>query len=289
MRKKNINFDFNSDFNSYLAGLWEGGGHIQIQAQADLSAGSLKKKKYNPRFCIITHEKNKPWLMKIKSQLNNYGFIGYKKKEHALVLTISNIEGLLLIINKLNGNLKTPKIDKFYDLIDWVNNNKNLSIEKLPIDYNIKDNGWLAGFIEADGSFYIRCSEPKLSSKRKKARIAVRLNIYQRMLSSSGKSYELIFKEIANQFNGSLTIVTKKNNKQYYCLSFCSQKSTLKIKNYLDRYCLSSVKYLDYLNWVDALNIILNKNHLESTGINAIKYLKSCMNNSRSYFNWNHL
>lgn len=287
MRKKNINFDFNSDFNSYLAGLWEGGGHIQIQA--DLSAGSLKKKKYNPRFCIITHEKNKPWLMKIKSQLNNYGFIRYKKKEHALVLTISNIEGLLLIINKLNGNLKTPKIDKFYDLIDWVNNNKNLSIEKLPIDYNIKDNGWLAGFIEADGSFYIRCSEPKLSSKRKKARIAVRLNIYQRMLSSSGKSYELIFKEIANQFNGSLTIVTKKNNKQYYCLSFCSQKSTLKIKNYLDRHCLSSVKYLDYLNWVDALNIILNKNHLESTGINAIKYLKSCMNNSRSYFNWNHL
>jgi len=54
--------------------------------------------------------------MKIKSQLNNYGFIRLKKKE--LVLTISNVEGLLLIINKLNGNLKTPKIDKFYDLID---------------------------------------------------------------------------------------------------------------------------------------------------------------------------
>lgn len=289
MRKdlKNINFDFNSDFNSYLAGLWEGDGHIQIQVVAEQNSASLKK--YNPRFCITTHEKNKPWLMKIKSQLNNYGFIRLKKKEDALVLTISNIEGLLLIINKLNGNLKTPKIDKFYGLIDWVNNNKNLSIEKLPIDYNIKDNSWLAGFIEADGSFYIRCSEPKLSSKRKKARIAVRLNIYQRMLSSSGKSYELILKEIANQFNGSLTIVTKKNNNHYYCLSFCSQKSTLKIKNYLDRHCLSSVKYLDYLNWVDALNIILNKNHLEPTGINAIKYLKNCMNNSRSYFNWNHL
>jgi hypothetical protein len=56
--------------------------------------------------------------MKIKSQLNNYGFIRFKKKEDALVLTISNIEGLLLIINKLNGNLKTPKIDKFYGLID---------------------------------------------------------------------------------------------------------------------------------------------------------------------------
>lgn len=275
---------FNCDFNSYLAGVWEGDGHIDIQI---ITSPLIKK--YNPRFCITTHEKNKPWLMVIKSELNNYGFIRYKKKEHALVLTISNIEGLLLIINKLNGNLKTPKIDKFYDLIDWLNINKNLNIEKLPIDYNLKDNSWLTGFIEADGSFYIRCSEPNLLSNRKKPRISVRLTIEQRMLSPSGKSYELILKEIAKEFNASLTIVTKVNNKQYYCVSFSSQNSTIILKKYLDIHCLSSVKYLDYLNWVDALNIIINKNHLEPTGINAIKHLKGCMNNSRRYFNWDHL
>jgi hypothetical protein len=68
------------------------------------------------------------------------------------------------------------------------------------------------------------------------------------MLSPSGKSYELILKEIAKEFYASLTIVTKVNNKQYYCVSFSSQNSTIILKKYLDIHCLSSVKYLDYLN-----------------------------------------
>ena len=133
------------NFNSYLAGLFEGDGHI--------SMGST----HNPRWCLTTHKKNLIWLEKIKEKLNNHGFIRHKKKENALVLTISNKQGLFLIIHLLNGNLKTPKIQNLYQMIIWYNNKFSTNIPLLPINYDL-NNAWFSGFIEADGHFFIRCS-----------------------------------------------------------------------------------------------------------------------------------
>ena len=261
------------DFNSYLSGLFEGDGHIWIS-----------QKKINPRFCITTHEKNEPWLLKLKENLNNYGFIRRKSRERALVLTISNINGLILIVNKLNGNLKTPKIEKFYELIDWLNLNCNSKLEKLPINLEIENNAWLCGFIEANGSFYIRCS-----SRNKLPRINVRFSLYQRMISKSGMSYEPIMDCIAKFLNTKLRRITKKNNKTYFYIDIIGIHNNNLLKNYLDKYPLFSSKYLDYLNWKEALIIIENKFHLNEYGVKNIKFLKSNMNNSRWRFNWNHL
>lgn len=42
-------------------------------------------------------------------------------------------------------------------MIDWININYGLSIEKLPLDLSpLTCNGWLAGFIDADGCFSIK-------------------------------------------------------------------------------------------------------------------------------------
>lgn len=98
-------------FGSYLAGLFEGDGHIWIP-----SLDTLKKKKHNPRFCITFHIKDLPLANKIKSIIG-YGFIRIKNKENACVLTISPLEGLIKIINLINGKLRTPKINQLYLLI----------------------------------------------------------------------------------------------------------------------------------------------------------------------------
>jgi hypothetical protein len=50
--------------------------------------------------------------------LGSYGFIRKKVSEHALVLTISNKAALKNLIVLLNGKFRTPKISKFYELID---------------------------------------------------------------------------------------------------------------------------------------------------------------------------
>lgn len=82
----------NKNFNSYLAGLFEGDGHIWLP-----NIIWKKKKKHNPRFCITFALKNEPLAKKIL-EIIEYGHIRYKPKENACVLIVSPVKGLKKII-----------------------------------------------------------------------------------------------------------------------------------------------------------------------------------------------
>ncbi len=73
-------------FGSYLAGLFEGDGHIWIQNQK----GS---KTHNPRFCITFGLKNEA-LAKNLLEIIGSGFIRYRPKDNACVLVVSPVVGL---------------------------------------------------------------------------------------------------------------------------------------------------------------------------------------------------
>ena len=96
--------------NSYLAGLFEGDGHIWLP-------NLNMKKKHNPRFCITFGLKNEPLAKKILEKIE-YGRIRYKPKENACVLIVSPVKGLKKIIKLINGELRTPKIHQLHKLID---------------------------------------------------------------------------------------------------------------------------------------------------------------------------
>jgi hypothetical protein len=100
----------NKKLNSYLAGLFEGDGHIWLPKLN-------MKKKHNPRFCITFGLKNEPLAKKILEKIE-YGHIRYKPKEKACVLTVSPVKGLKKIIKLINGELRTPKIHQLHKLID---------------------------------------------------------------------------------------------------------------------------------------------------------------------------
>jgi hypothetical protein len=54
--------------------------------------------------------------------------------------------------------MRTPKIEALYRLTDWLNArlDENTKISKLGLDNSsLGDNPWLAGFIEADGFFFL--------------------------------------------------------------------------------------------------------------------------------------
>ncbi len=75
--------------------------------------------------------------------------------------TISSVKGLRLIVNLLNGYLRTPKVHQLYLLIEWLNKHHGSYFKNLPLDESpIDSNSWLAGFIDADGSFGIRHTKP---------------------------------------------------------------------------------------------------------------------------------
>jgi hypothetical protein len=89
-------------FGSYLAGLFEGDGHIWIQNQK----GS---KTHNPRFCITFGLKNEA-LAKNLLEIIGSGFIRYRPKDNACVLVVSPVVGLKKIVNLINGELRTPAL-----------------------------------------------------------------------------------------------------------------------------------------------------------------------------------
>src|ERR1700761_3092896 len=89
------------------------------------------------------------------------------------------------MINLLNGYLRTPKIIKFNELIVWLNEKFNYNIlTHSPDTSDLNENGWLAGFIDADGGFKVRYSEKLIcentSKVLKKGRIEVRFALEQR-------------------------------------------------------------------------------------------------------------
>jgi hypothetical protein len=90
-------------FGYYLAGLFEGDGHI-----------NLSSTNY-PSIAITFANKELPLVIKL---IEIYGGrIRFKNQENAVVWIINKHDLLIKFINTINGKLRTPKISKFNDLI----------------------------------------------------------------------------------------------------------------------------------------------------------------------------
>jgi len=264
----------------YIAGLFEGDGHISIAPTSG--------EQYIPRWNITGHIKDLPALEHIKGKLG-HGFIRRKQEENAVVWTVGNLQGILKIIEWLNGRLCTPKIYKFNEMIDWINTNKGSNIEKRGLRGEIRNNAWFSGFVDADGNFYIRTTMKKEGSTNKKERIAVCLRIDQRLVSPEGKSYGPIMQLIEKEFKGNLSVVQKESGKTYYHID-CQSKESLELLNkYFTNYPLLTSKYLDYVCWNDAWRIKGGSERLTEEDKKNILILKKQMNKSRKYFSWQHL
>jgi LAGLIDADG DNA endonuclease family protein/cytochrome c/quinol oxidase subunit I len=271
-----------NDIKGYLAGLFEGDGHIWIQKPSD-------KKRHNPRFCITFSMKNEPLAKKLLELIGS-GFIRYKLQDNACVLVVSPVIGLKKIVGLLNGELRTPKIHQLYNLIDWLNKNHNTNIIKLPLkDSSLSEDGWFSGFIDSDGSFSVQYT--KLENGAKKRKISCRLRIEQRMFDPiSNESYFKVLTDISNFLNCSLLIRKQKSTgNEYYHLTASNKLSLDLIVNYLEKYPLFSSKYLDYKDWKKIVLLILEGKHYTEQGINETEYVRNGMNKKRTYFDWNHL
>ena len=279
-----LNLNINSSLNAYLAGLFEGDGNIWIQKNDIIS-----RKIHNPKFCITFHIKDAPLAIKLISMLE-YGHIAYRPKNNACVLTVSEVKGLVKIINLINGELRTPKINQVYLLIDWLNKNHSLNIGKLPLKLGyFNQNSWLAGFIDADGSFSIL--HTKTENGALKNKISCRLRIEQRILDPITKiNYHSILSEISKFLDCSL--LTRKQfstGREYYTITASSKKSLAIIISYLNAFPLLSSKFLDYKDWGIAAELIIKDLHLSVESKVSIDILKNNMNRNRSFFNWDHL
>jgi len=274
-----------SNLGHYLAGLWEGDGDGDIWIPQTTHAPSGKK--YTPHFAITFAEADKPLVLMLQSILG--GTIRHKKDNHAYVLTITSIAGLVEVINLIKGCLRTPKITRFNEMIEWINLNTGSTISVMELDKSsVTSNAWLSGFIDADGSFDIRVSLVKNGAS--KDRVSARLRLEQRMLDpNTNESYLDVLTLIAVALGVTLSTVVYNRTVQYYSIAASSTKSRGNIVSYFSLFPLFSSKHLNYLDWLSCHKLILSNNHITVQGQSKAIFLKSCMNTKRTYYNWDHL
>lgn len=143
----NISSIENKDkFNEWLAGLIDGDGYFGITS-----------KKY-PNCEITLDLKDEKTLRQIQNKFG--GSIKLRNGINAIRYRLHNKEGIIKLINAVNGNIRNSKrLVQFNQVCNLLN------IKVIPpIDLNI-DNAWFIGFFDADGTitYSLKNNNPQLT------------------------------------------------------------------------------------------------------------------------------
>lgn len=155
----------NTQFAQYITGIIEGDGTIHVPKTLRSVKGTLNY----PSIQIVFHLKDLPLALLIQKELG-HGSLSKKKGANAYIYTVNNLDGLILLVSLLNGNMKTNKIEALHKLVDWYNEHRKTRFEKKGLNTDsFLSNAWLSGFIEADAHFSLRSTEsgkyPKIECK----------------------------------------------------------------------------------------------------------------------------
>ena len=270
-----------SKFSSYLTGLIEGDGTIVVPK----TERSIKGKINYPSVQIVFHLKDLPLALMIQKELKN-GSLSRKKGVNAYVLSINNFEGLIFITSIINGNMRTPKIYALNNLIDWLNYKfKGINIPKKSLNIGPLDtNAWLSGFIEADGHFYVRTT---VSSKY--SRVECKFELTQRQVDHNGNNNLEFLEIIANYLLSSVKTTRVNKPNPEYRVRTTSLNGNLVLEKYLWMFPLFGSKHLDCKDWIKVLDYFKSGSFKHESQIEEIISIKKCMNDSRTYFTWDHL
>lgn len=182
-----------------------------------------------------------------------------EKGEHNILPGLKKVFSLKVNLNK---GLSTAVKEEFPDILPTV-----LPEFKLPLSFNPN---WLAGFITAEGSFYISLYE----SNKRKAGYAVSLSF---SLSQHLKDIELL--DRLSLFLDCGVVRRSSNRATAELIITKSSDLNQKVIPLLLKYNLSGVKLLDFERFKEVSLLIENKLHLTSEGIALIKTIKDAMYN----------
>ena len=232
----------------YLAGLIDGDGHFSKIQQ----------------LVIVFSSPDAFLAYYIKKRLA-YGTVKKVKDRNAYLLIVSKKEGILNVLNLINGKLRTEH--RFNQVINNILNNskyKDLDIKFTINSSNNFSDHWLAGFSDADASFQIKTISRIMSNKAE-----IRLNFQIDQKSN------LLLKMIKDYLGGNIGYRESQDTYYYGSTSFGSAK---KVIQYFDRFNLQSIKHISYLRWRKVYILIQKKEHLTEKGLVKILKIKSLIN-----------
>lgn len=279
----------NTLLSSYLAGLIEGDGTIHVPKTERSPKGYLNY----PSIQIVFHLKDLPLALLIQKEIG-HGSLCRRKGVNAYIYTVNNLQGLLLLITLINGNMRTNKIFTLHKLIDWFNiKNKDLvaQIEKKGLNTNsLWSDAWLSGFIEADGSFAVRATESvKSLLSRRECKIECKLEISQAQTDHNNRDTRLPLEKVAEAIESQVKLVRADRPNPQYRIRTTNIKSNLLVIDYLTKYPLFGSKFLDFQDWVKVVNLFQAGRMNHKSNLAEVKLIKSQMNDNRTVFVWDHL
>jgi hypothetical protein len=245
---------FNDSFTWWFIGFTEGDGSFIIGKNGYLE------------FKITQSSVDAQILFYIKKELG-FGSVSIQDKINKTHhYRVRDKDNLLKIINIFNGNIVTNyKFNQFKNWLKAYNEKYNTDIICINSKSNLSlDNAWLSGFTDAEGCF---TSSVLTSKKTGKNIVTVRYILSQ-------KDDKVFSNNTATLLNGYITFV-KNYNGYNTVINFGKLNIILK---YLNKFPLKTKKFISYKRWLKIYNLVKNKEHLTSTGINKIKILCKTVN-----------
>jgi len=233
-------------FGHFLAGLIDADGHINKQGGIEIS--------FNARDLSVA--------LYIQRLLG--GNLYKYKKVNAYAYSLRGKANLGLAHNLILNKLRYP------DKLHQFNTRLAPGIIGDLSGYGVGfDNHWFAGFVQGDGSFQIKIRKPH--KRFAKHQIEVVLQFEQKQLC--------LLKQIQTEFGGSIGY---RGTRDTYIYSSVNLNNASKLVRYFDVYQVNGSSYRIYLIWKQVLNLVLNKAHLNNSGLTQILNLKQAMSNLKT-------
>jgi hypothetical protein len=274
----------------YLAGLVEADGSIAVHDSKS------KSQLYRPKIIIVFSLVDKPLADRL-ALITQVGKVYLKSDAGYVLWQIQKKEDVLVLINLINGYMRTPKIEALHRAINWFNLFDNCTLECLPLDNSpIDSNSWLAGFSDGDANFSItltdRKKNGKVTGKRLQTffRIELRQNYHRGESSSS--SYFAVLSLIAEYLSVNLLSRTRQQGDKLFFAFMVIAHSSIshkKVRAYFDRFPLYSSKYLAYKDWTYLQDLRLSGGVFTSEQIAEVQFIKSQFNSKRKVYDFSHL
>lgn len=279
---KSLLKDKNNQFGYYLAGLFEGDGHISLPFLGNTTLNRV----LNPRIVFTSHENNLELFVNIQTMLKEKGRF-QKSGGNTIRFIIGDIEGIKLFIDTIHNKLRTPnKNESLNNLIDFINKKYNLAIPFSVLDESdFSENSWFTGFTEADGHFGVKIVEAKPKSDTRKRSvsnsISLKFRLDQQYIEKLNRESNFnIMEKLANFLDCKLSIYNNKTGK-VLSLNVTSLEKVGFVVNYFNQYPLLGTKCKDFKDWEIVYNMMISKKHLTDEGRLKIKLIQSNMNSKR--------
>lgn len=223
----------NEQLGYYLAGLIDGDGHFSRARQL-----------------VLVFSSPDAFLAYYLKESLGYGNVKKVKDKNAYLLIVSNKEGMLRVINLINGKLRTEH--RFNQVVNNVLSDTRYTDQNINFTMDSSknfDNHWLAGFSDADASFQIKIIR---RITRNKPEIRLNFQIALRARGALGCPYgadqksDLLLIMIKEYLGGNIGYRKSQDTYEYNSSTFGSAR---KVINYFDHFHLQSRKHVDYLKW----------------------------------------